>query len=74
MNNFNFMLAKHYDVDYLLTTSIIKNGNFVSCKTPLTLKNVMFWKSTEHFYIFYAKDNDKCIKIKKSNIISAKEL
>ena len=71
---YNFMLAKNYDVSYLLTTSICKNGIFVSNKTSIQLKNVMFYKSTEHYYTFYAKDSGQYIKFKKANLLHAKEV
>lgn len=74
MSNFNFLLAKQYDVDYVLTTSICKNGVFVSNKTNLTLKNVMFYKSTNCFYVFYAKESGKFINIKKTNVLNVREL
>ena len=71
---YNLKLAKHYDVTYLLTTSICKNGSFVSNKTPLTLKDVMFYKSTECFYKFYAKTSGEIISIKKTNVLDIREL
>ena len=74
MNKFNFKLANQYDITYFLTTSICKNGVFVSNKTPLTLKDIMFYKSTNCYYVFYAKTSGQYIKIKKENVIRINEL
>lgn len=74
MNVFNFKLAKQYDIDYMLTTLICKNGIFVSNKQKLTMQDIMFYKSTESQYVFYAKKSGKFIRIKKSNLIDAREL
>lgn len=74
MDKFNLKLAKFYDVDYTLTSSICKNGVFVSNKTTLTAKNVMFYRSTDCYYIFYAKISDKMVRIKKSNVLAIREI
>lgn len=71
MNNFCFKLAKFYDVKYLQSTSIFKGGKYKKGHVEIELKQVMFYKSTPSFYVFYA--NNKYIKIKKDNVLSLNE-
>ena len=49
----------------------IKRGKRVSELVELTLKQVMFYKSTLYFYVFYA--GKQFIKIKQDRLVSAHE-
>ena len=68
---FNFKLAKIYNVKYKQPMPTIKRGKRVSELVELTLKQVMFYKSTLYFYVFYA--GKQFIKIKQDRLVSAHE-
>ena len=68
---FNFKLAKIYNVKYLQPYATIKHGKRKSELVELTLKQVMFYKSTPYFYVFYA--GKQFIKIKQDSVVSYEE-
>lgn len=68
----NFKLAKYYNVTYKQSISTIKYGRRATEFVELTLKNVMFYKFTPCFYVFYA--SSQFIKIKRDNLVSFEEV
>lgn len=68
----NFKLAVHYNITYKQPVSIIKNGRRATKLVQLTLRDVMFYKSTPCFYVFYA--NSQYIKIKRDNLVCFEEI
>lgn len=69
---FNFKLARYYNITYKQPMPTIKHGKRTSELVELTLKNVMFYKSTPCFYIFYA--SSQFIKIKRDNLVLFEEI
>lgn len=67
----DFKLAKYYNVKYLQSFSTFKRGKRASELKEITLKQVMFYKSTPCLYVFYA--GGQYIKLKKELIVSFEE-
>ena len=67
----DFKLAKIYNVKYLQPYATVKHGKRKSELVELTLKQVMFYKSTPCLYVFYA--SGKYINIKQDSVVSYEE-
>lgn len=69
---FDFKLGKYYNVTYNQSMPTIKHGKRVREFVELTLRQVMFYKSTPCFYVFYA--NKQLIKIKQEDVLDYNEI
>lgn len=65
---FNFKLAKRYDVTYL---SSVKKFAEKKATISITLKDLMFYKSTPCYYIFWTGSEQ--IRLKKNSVQDIKE-
>lgn len=72
MNSIQFLVGKRYDIEYLVKQKQNKRYDFNKKDKSITiltkLNNVMFYKSTPCYFVFWT--GSSCIKISKETIKS----